>query len=115
SSGFSIKSEKNTQLDAGLLYKAKATELSASIFYSAIDDYIIVDYSNMMKMNGYVENINARSYGGEFSISHQFNAEWTIDSALSYVRANNKTSGKALPQVAPLELRTGLSYSKNNW
>ncbi len=114
-SGFTIKSEKNSQLDAGLLYKGKMTELSASIFYSAIDDYIIVDYSHTMKKNGYVDNINARSYGGEFSINHQFNTEWVIDSALSYVRASNKSSGKALPQVAPLELRTGVSYSKNKW
>jgi len=114
-SGFNIKSEKNSQLDAGLLYKGKMTELSASVFYSAIDDYIIVDYSHMMKKNGYVDNINARSYGGEFSISHKFNPEWTIDSALSYVRATNKISGKALPQVSPLELRTGISYSTDKW
>lgn len=114
-SGFNIKSEKNNQLDAGLLYKGEMTELSASIFYSVVDNYIIVDYSNIMKKNGYVENVNARSYGGEFSINHQFNTEWVIDSALSYVHANNKTSGKALPQIAPLELRTGLSYSKKQW
>jgi len=68
-----------------------------------------------MKKNGYVDNINARSYGGEFSISHKFNPEWTIDSALSYVRATNKISGKALPQVSPLELRTGISYSTDKW
>lgn len=114
-SGFNIKPEKTTQLDTGVLYKNQTTEFSASLFYNHVSDFILVNYTSMMKANGFVQNIDTRSFGGEMSIGHKLSQRWKIDSALSYVHATNTTDNSALPQISPLELRTGLSYSTDNW
>ena len=114
-SGFNIRPEKTTQLDSGLLYKKGNTEFSASVFYNQVDDFILVNYTNPMKRNGYVENVDSKSFGGELSISYNLTKQLKVNSALSYVKATNRTDNQPLPQIAPLEWRSSLTYSQNNW
>lgn len=114
-SSFDIKPEETTQLDIGTLYKQSGTELSASAFYNEVDNFIVVDYRNMMKMNGFVQNVDARSYGAEFAVAQQLTAHWKADASVAYVRGKNTTENAPLPQLSPLEIRAGLSYAADNW
>jgi iron complex outermembrane receptor protein len=110
-SAFHIKAETTRQLDAGALYRNDWQHWSASLFYSDIDDYLLVDYSNKMKMNGFMRNVDARSRGVEFSWQGKLTPHFSTDLALSYLHADNKTDNKPLPQQAPLELRLAGSYA----
>lgn len=110
-----LASEVTTQLDSGYLLKQQHTQWSLSAFYNQVADYILVDYSNMMKMNGFVRNIDASSYGAEVGVQHQLNAFWHTEATLAYVRGDNDTDDKPLPQLAPLEVKLGLSYARDHW
>lgn len=114
-SAFHIKAETTRQLDAGALYRNDWQSWSASLFYSDIDNYLLVDYSNMMKMNGFIRNIDARSRGAEFSWQGKLTSHLNTDLALSYVHADNQTDHKPLPQQAPLELRLAGSYAADTY
>ena len=111
----SLQSEETTQLDTGYLFKNDKTEWSVSAFYNEIDDFILVDYSSMMKSNGFVRNIDASSYGAELGVQHKLTPHWQTEATLAYVRGENDTDGTALAQLSPLELKLGLSYAQDNW
>ncbi|MFC0048511.1 TonB-dependent copper receptor [Rheinheimera tilapiae] len=110
-----IAPEQTTQLDTGYLFKNAGTEWSVSAFYNEISDYILVDYSNMMKSNGFVRNIDASSYGAELGVQQKFSHHWQSDVTVAYTRGDNDTDGTALPQISPLEIKLGLSYAQDNW
>jgi len=114
-SAFAIKAETTRQLDVGMLFRSGWQSLSASLFYNHIDDYILVDYSNKMKMNGFVRNVAARSQGGELSWQGKLNHHFSTDAVLSYVHANNQTDNQALPQQSPLELRLAANYTTDDY
>lgn len=114
-SAFDIKHETTRQLDVGALYASEKLELSASAFYNEIDNFILGDYSNMMKMSGAARNIDARTYGGELGAGYALTDHWKADASIAYVWGVNKSDDSALPQLPPLEGRLGLSYSERNW
>ena len=62
-SAFNVAPEHTKQIDTGLLFADEKRQWSASVFYNQIDDFILVDYRSMMKMLGFVRNIDASSYG----------------------------------------------------
>ncbi len=109
-SGFDIKHETTRQLDTGVLYGDDSRQWSVSGFYGKVADYILVDYSNMMKMNGFVRNVDARTYGAEVTYQQHITTHWQADMALSYLRGDNQTDHTPLPQQSPTELRIGSRY-----
>lgn len=109
-SAFDINHETTRQLDTGVLYGDDTRQWSVSGFYGKVADYILVDYSNMMKMNGFVRNVDARTYGGELTYQQKITAHWQADLALSYLRGDNQTDHTPLPQQSPTELRIGSRY-----
>jgi len=111
----SLKAEQTNQLDLGYLYKDQHTEWSASAFYNQINNFILVDYSLMMKTNGAVRNIQAQSYGAELGVQHKLNPFWKTEATLAYVRGDNNSDHTPLAQLSPLELKLGLSYARDNW
>ncbi len=114
-SAFDIQPERTNQLDAGLLWQAGGANLSASIFYNRVSDYILVDYSNAMKANGISRNIDATTYGGELGVGYAFNPLWKLNGSLAYVHGSNRTDGTALAQLPPLDSRISLSYDNKVW
>jgi iron complex outermembrane recepter protein len=114
-STFHLKPEETDQLDLGVLYKKEPTDLSASFFYNQTDNFILADYSNMMKMNGVSRNIKAATYGGELGVNYAITPQWKLESTLAYVRGENDTDNTALAQISPLEARLGLTYSSDKW
>lgn len=114
-SAFDIAAEKNNQLDFGVLYKTQTINAGVSAFYSRIDDFILVDYTNMMKMNGYSRNIDATTYGAELNADYALMQHWKVDGALAYTHGNNKTDNTPLAQIPPLEAKLGLAFDNQVW
>lgn len=114
-SAFGIKPETTQQLDLGALYKTHKINITSSLFYNQVNDFILSDYSSMMKMNGASRNVDSTSYGGEMSADYRINAQWKLETSLAYTHADNDTDNNPLPQVAPLEVRLGLNYQASDW
>ncbi len=114
-SAFNIKAEATNQLDLGVLYKTNTIDVTASAFYNKVDNFILADYSSMMKMSGASINVDATTYGAEFGLGYILNENWKTESSLAYVHGQNDTNNKPLPQLSPLEARLGLTYSSNKW
>jgi len=129
-SAFNIESEKTTQIDVGLIYSSGPLSGSASVFYSQIDDYLMVETGYMkpaMSMGGMmggmtdtrsasiVRNIDARTWGMELDGQYVINPDWKVSMTLASVRGSNETDNRTLPQLPPLEGRLGLHYDNAVW
>ncbi|MES2918489.1 MAG: TonB-dependent copper receptor [Pseudomonadota bacterium] len=113
-SGFmSVAPEVTDQLDMGALWQGDALKASASVFYGRIGDYILVDYN--VKMQGGTRNVEARTWGGELGADYRVAPHWTLNSTLSYVRGQNVSDDRDLPQQPPLEARLGLAWDNRVW
>lgn len=108
--GMNAVPEKNTQLDTGLLYHSDKTTASVSLFYSNVDDFIL-----LTNRGNTVKNIDAYLYGGEATYSHKLSETLTGTATLAYTRGTNKSNNRPLPQIAPLEGSLGLKYAKDKW
>lgn len=119
--------EKNSQLDAGLLWKSGQLSGSVSVFYSKVADFIQT-YSGTvasphlsncaMAMGGTWNcsgNIDATRYGGEADLAWRFAPAWTLRGSLAYVHGDNDSRDVALAQTPPLEGRLGLDYTTGAW
>ena len=112
---FAVKPERTQQLDSGVLFANEHQQWSASVFYNQIDDFILVDYRSMMKMQGFIRNIDATSYGTELSYRQRLGQHWLVDSSLAYTKGDNDTDHSPLPQLAPLEARVATDYQQQDW
>ncbi|WP_094605615.1 Vitamin B12 transporter BtuB [Sporomusa silvacetica DSM 10669] len=111
---FSLKPEKNTQFDTGLVYQSGKLKSSLSLFYSKIDDFILLmNNKTTNKTSG--TNSNATLYGGEGQVTYSLSDNWNAIATLAYVRGKNDTSGGPLPQIAPLEATLSLNYTKDKF
>lgn len=105
-----LKSEKNTQLDLGAIYKTENFYLNSSIFASKIKDYIFVDYSaNPAK----ALQTNALLFGGEIEVGYKFAEIFNVLGNLSYTYGKNHH--KPLPRIAPLQTNLAFFIQKDPW
>ena len=117
---FYLKPEKNTQLDAGLIYNGIGFRTSVSAFYGKINDYISTYVKDNTKActvagNCTASNIDATLWGGEAELSYSIAKNWTAYGTLAYVRGENDSRNVALAQISPLEARLGLNYDDKVW
>ncbi|MCL4182296.1 MAG: TonB-dependent copper receptor [Burkholderiaceae bacterium] len=117
-----VEPERNTQLDAGLVWNARDLSGSLSAFYSRIDDYVLTFVnpavagmcgSNPLKCTAL--NVDATRYGVEADLAWRFAPAWTLRASYAAVRATNDTMDVALAQTPPDELRLGLGYDSGAW
>ncbi|MBL4855683.1 MAG: TonB-dependent copper receptor [Idiomarina sp.] len=111
-SAFYTDAETNQQWDIGLDINTDKWRLDASIFYSRVDDFILLQKGMMMQPDT-VRNINARTWGGETTLSYQLTQAWSVSSALAITRGSNKTDDNYLPQQPADELRIATDYRHN--
>ncbi|WP_353242182.1 TonB-dependent copper receptor [Providencia sp.] len=111
----SLKTEKTTQLDIGAKYSHENTNAWVSAYVGRVDDFILFRYSASNPRMSQVENVNAMIMGGELGVAQKLSDEWKADASLAYAWGENRTDGKALPQMPPLESRFGLSWEKGDW
>jgi iron complex outermembrane receptor protein len=111
--------EKNTQVDIGWQFDDGRRHASASLFYSVLNDYILIESNVARTMPNRIttltRNIDARSWGGELSAGYRLSPSWSVDSSLAYVRGRNQTDGTPLAQLPPLEVRNSVNWQHERW
>lgn len=105
---FFLESEKSSQLDAGLKYRSPAVRANLSLYYSRIDDFILITPTG-------AENIDASLYGGEADLSYFLTKGLHLDATVAYTRGANDTHETPLAQVAPPEATMGLAFEDAVW
>lgn len=106
---FFLESEKSSQLDLGLKYRSSALRANLSLYYTKIDDFILV------KPLSSAENVEASLYGGEADLSYFLTQGLHLDATAAYTRGDNDTYGTPLAQVAPPEATLGVGYEDAVW
>jgi len=108
----STRTERTTQLDTGVLWRASKFSGSVSGFYGKVNDYILIKWSPTPSLT---RNVDARTMGGEADVTYHMKRNLKADVALSYVRGRNATDNKPLAQQPPLEGRLGLNYESRHY
>ena len=108
-SAFNTDAETNQQWDIGLNWKAEKLTLESSLFFSEVDDFILLEKGMMMQPE-MVRNIDARSWGGELTSRYQITDPWSVSAAIAIVRGTNTTDDSYLPQQPADELRLASDY-----
>ncbi len=104
-----LRPEKNTQLDAGLVWNGFDLNGSVAAWYSRVDDYVLTRNNNTSS------NVDATRYGLEADVAWRFANHWTLRSAYAYVRADNDSMDVPLAQTPPQELRLGVDWQSGPW
>lgn len=107
-----IHPEKTTQLDIGAQYKTDRFDAWASAYGGVVRDYILFDYAGGAST---AHNVDARIAGGELGLAYALGDHWKADTTLAYAWGENRSNGRPLPQMPPLDTRVGLSYQREHW
>ena len=107
-----IRPEKTTQLDTGLQYKGEHIEAWLSAYAGHVSDYILFDYSAGQSV---ARNVNARIAGGEAGAAWHIDEHWKADVTVAYAWGENRSDGRPLAQMPPLDTRLGLGYLQDRW
>ncbi|MFK3647857.1 TonB-dependent copper receptor [Lysobacter enzymogenes] len=112
-----IAPEKTTQLDLGFQYKSERVDAWASAYAGRIGDYILFDYApgGMMGPTSRARNVDADIRGAEIGADWRPVAHWKLGATLAYAWGENRSDGRPLPQMPPLETRLSLSYDDRCW
>ena len=111
-----VQPETTTQLDLGLHYKRKRFEAWASAYLGRIDDYILFRYgTGTMAGMTRALNVDADIRGGEAGIGWRPADGWKLDGSVAYAWGKQRQTGRALPQMPPLEARISASYEGRAW
>lgn len=112
-----VKPEKTTQLDFGAQYKTEALDAWFSGYAGYVDDFILFSYASggMMGPTSQATNVNARIAGGELGVSYKPAPSWKLGATLAYAWGENRSDGRALPQMPPLEAKLSAAYDDGTW
>ncbi|SBS33797.1 Hemin receptor precursor [Marinomonas aquimarina] len=106
-----VQPEKTTQIDAGINYQHQDLSWWLSGYAGVVNDYILFDYSNATQ----VGNVDGYIAGAEAGARYQLSGNWSANGSLAYAWGDNRDSDEALPQIAPLEAKFGLTYEQQAW
>jgi iron complex outermembrane receptor protein len=105
---FFLDSEKSNQLDAGLKYRSSVLRANLSLYYTQVDNYILITPTG-------AQNVDATLYGGEADVSYFLTKGLHLDATAAYTRGANDTYDTPLAQVAPPEATLGVGYDDAVW
>lgn len=108
-----VEPETNQQLDLGVQWRSDGWRFEGSVFYSDIDNFILLEQAPMMQPEQ-VRNIEAKSWGGEATGRYFLTPGWQLSAALSVTRGTNRTDDRYLPQQPADELRLASEYQYND-
>lgn len=106
-----VQPEKTTQIDLGINYQKDDLSWWLSGYAGMVNDYILFDYSNGTQ----VGNVDALIAGAEAGARYQLFDNWSTNGSIAYAWGENRDSNTALPQIAPLEAKLGLTYEQQAW
>lgn len=112
-----VQPESTTQLDFGAQYTGASVQAWISLYAGRVDDFILFRYSEggMMGPMSQVENVDARTRGGELGVAWRASPSWKLQGTLAYAWGENTTDHRALPQTPPLEARLSADYTRGLW
>ncbi|WP_305806156.1 TonB-dependent copper receptor [Stenotrophomonas sp. YIM B06876] len=112
-----VRPEKTTQLDLGLQYRSEGLDAWVSAYAGRLQDYILFDYHSggMMGSMTRAANVDARIAGAEAGADLRLAAHWKLGGTLAYAWGENRSDGRALPQMPPLEARVNAGYEGERW
>lgn len=102
----SLKPEKTTQLDLGVLWSTGPVSGSVSAFYGKVQDMVLLRWVPVVG----VRNVDATVYGFEAEGVWRFARNWNANATLAWVRGENDSEHVDLAQQPPLEARLGVGY-----
>lgn len=120
-SAFDTDPERTTQVDLGFTRRAGAVMVSVSVFANRIDDFILIESGfakpamGGTRMATVARSVDARTWGGEGTLSWRIAEHWLAEASLAYVRGDNRTDDRPLAQQPPLEGRLSLRYERDTW
>jgi iron complex outermembrane receptor protein len=112
-----VKPEKTTQLDFGAQYRTETLDAWFSGYAGYVDDFILFNYTSggMMGASSRATNVDARIAGGELGASYKVAPSWKLGATLAYAWGQNRSDGRALPQMPPLEAKLSVAYDDGTW
>lgn len=112
-----IQPEKTTQLDLGLQYRSDRVDAWVSSYAGRLQDYILFTYldGGMMGSMTRADNVDARIAGAEAGAQFLLGRQWTLGGTLAYAWGENRSDGRPLPQMPPLEARLSASWEGTRW
>lgn len=115
--GMDLNTEKNHQIDIGLVYDNTMFNGSSNLFVSKVDDYIVLKYGTATS----AFNTDALLMGGEIEGEVLIDNFYKIGAGVSYVygknlkNTNGLKDGDPLPQISPLTFKATLGLEQQNW
>lgn len=106
-----LRPEKTTQLDVGARHHGDHLSTWVSAYAGQLRDYILFDYT---APHSTARNIDAAIWGGEAGTDWHFASRWVAGASLAYARGHNRSDGKPLPQMPPLDTRLSLAWQHQN-
>lgn len=112
-----LRPEKTTQLDIGAQYKTDVLDAWISAYAGRIDDFILFDYKagGMMGSMTQARNVNAHIAGGELGANYRLSSSWQIGGTLAYAWGKNRSDGRPMAQIPPLEANLNVRYEQGPW
>jgi len=116
-----LDAPRNNELDLGAKWTDQRFFVSASVFYSAVSNYINVtdladpDGTGPLIRTRTYENIDATLTGGELGAQVALPADLFLKGTLSYVRGENDDTNQPLSEIPPLTGNAGLRYDNGEW
>ena len=112
-----LRPEKTTQLDIGAQYRSARVDAWVSAYVGRIDDYLLFTYSagGMMGPSSQVGNVDADIHGAEAGLELRPADGWKLGGTLAWAWGANRSDGRALPQMPPLEARATASWEGRRW
>ncbi len=117
-----LKPSKNAEVDLGVSWKGSRANLSATVFYSFVGDFITVYNQGNVNNTGLgtkarsYANVDARFYGGEAKTTLALSETLFLDGGISYVRGKKTTdpsrniNDEDVAEIPPLRVRVALRY-----
>ncbi|MEW6441684.1 MAG: TonB-dependent receptor [bacterium] len=106
-----LEPEKNHEADLALEYDHGPVRLGADLFYSRVEDFIVVrDVFRSERHARTAKNVDATLYGGEASLLLRLPLNLYGRAGASYTRGTNETDDTDLPEIPPFQARAGLRY-----
>ena len=112
-----VRPEKTTQVDIGAQYRTDTVDAWVSAYAGRVDDFILFNYhaGGMMGATSQARNVDARIAGGELGVSYRAAPAWTVGATLAYAWGENRSDGRPLPQMPPLEAKLSAAYDDGKW
>jgi iron complex outermembrane receptor protein len=116
-----LKIESHNRGEAGLVYQSPRWLLAGAVHGDWVDDFILRDRAHgqegiQMNDNARVyRNVSASLIGFELEATYTFSEHWRANGALAYVRGENTTDDRAIPQIPPLEGAVGIDYTREQY